>query len=388
MLNHLLRWFETRWIVPAYSGWLMVGLAAFFFGAATNTMAGWLYVMSGVMAALLILAAWLSPRMLRGIQVKRDPIVPVSVGESLSIAVQLENQTSATKSLLQVEDLLPPELGKPIIQAIDRIPAHDKYRWVYEQPTQHRGVYHWQTVALKTAAPLGLFWCRREQRIRAEAIVYPTVLDLSQCPLIDQIGQNRNQQIISAYQSHAATEGLTRTLRPYRWGDAIRLVHWRTSARYGELRVRELETYTGGHSIVIGLDSAAQWEAEAFEQAVVAAASLYFYALKRTLPVELWTAKTGRVQGDRAVLETLASVQWGEARLNHLPPQSPAQSFIWISQNPDSLSTLPAGSGWLLWQSPDWSELSPQLPQVGLGDRPGFMIYPNEPLQPQLQASP
>jgi hypothetical protein len=42
-----------------------------------------------------------------------------------------------------------------------------------------------------------------------------------------------------------ATEGITRALRPYRWGDPIRLVHWRTSARFGDLRIRELEVTLG-----------------------------------------------------------------------------------------------------------------------------------------------
>ncbi|WP_416676319.1 DUF58 domain-containing protein [Egbenema bharatensis] len=386
MLYRLLHWCETRWIAPAYSSWLMVGLALFFFGAATNTMAGWLYVMSGIMLALLLLAAFLAPRSLQGIRMTRQPIAPVSMGEPLTITLKLDNQTSTSKSLLQVEDILPPELGKSVVQAIDRIPAENSYLWSYGQPTTHRGVYHWQTIALRTAAPLGLFWCRREQSISAKAIVYPTVLSLSQCPLIDQMGQNTHQQIISAYHSHAATEGLTRTLRPYRWGDAIRLVHWRTSARYGELRVRELETYTGGQSIIIGLDSATQWSAPAFEQAVITAASLYFYVLQRSLPAQVWTAKTGLVQGDRSVLETLAAVQFGEARLSQPPPQP----LIWISQNPGSLSTLSPGSRWILWQTADSEQLSAQTPLTLAvqGDRSGLLIHSHESLQSQLQTAP
>jgi uncharacterized protein (DUF58 family) len=55
-----------------------------------------------------------------------------------------------------------------------------------------------------------------------------------------------------------ATEGITRSLRPYRWGDPTRLIHWRTSARYGELRVRELEKVTTDQEVLIGLDTMAR----------------------------------------------------------------------------------------------------------------------------------
>jgi len=38
-----------------------------------------------------------------------------------------------------------------------------------------------------------------------------------------------------------ASQGLTRNLRQYRQGDSTRLIHWKTSARLGELQIRELE---------------------------------------------------------------------------------------------------------------------------------------------------
>nr|WP_231939937.1 DUF58 domain-containing protein [Dolichospermum compactum] len=57
---------------------------------------------------------------------------------------------------------------------------------------------------------------------------------------------------------------LLRSLRPYRINDPTRLIYWRTSARYGELRVRELEVITGGQEILIAIDSSFQWQQELF----------------------------------------------------------------------------------------------------------------------------
>jgi uncharacterized protein (DUF58 family) len=384
LVERFTRWLETHWVSPAYSGWLLSGLAIFFFGAATNTMAGWLYVISGMIVAILALAAVLPVQTLRGIRLERAPIEPVSVGETLTLELLIENQTPHPKTLIQLLDELPAPL--PLIRtAIEQIPAQGTYRWVAELSIDQRGVYRWQTVQLRTAAPLGLFWCRRNQSVKAKAIVYPTVLPLSQCPLIDAIGQDTNQQVSSYYQSRLATEGITRTLRPYRWGDSTRLIHWRSSARYGELRVRELETYMGGQELVIGLDSTIDWDAACFEQAVVAAASLYFYALHRQLKVGLWTASTGLLSGKPVVLEALAATQTNERSI----ADSLQLPILWLTQSTERLSTLPAGSRWLCWQQDSTAKLAAnqssfEYPSIPF---PGIVIQPEQPLQPQLQST-
>lgn len=385
-LHRIASWLETQWVNPAYSGWLMAGLALFFFGAATNTMAGWLYVISGLMMALLILAALLPVRTLREITLERLPIQPVTVGDPLRLELRVHNASAQPKTLIQVVDLLPPPLP-PIRTAIEQIPGRDCYHWSADLPTQRRGLYRWQQIHLRTAAPLGLFWRRSQQKLPTKAVVYPTVLTLSQCPLIDEIGQSENQRLSSFYQSQLASEGLTRTLRPYRWGDSTRLIHWRSSARYGDLRVRELETHQGGQELVIGLDSEIVWHPDWFEQAVVAAASLYCYAAPQR-QVSLWTAGSGLVRGEQAVLETLAAVQWGERP--HPDPliQSQVSSLqagdwgvmLWLTQASSRLALLPTGSRWLLW--PD-ADLPGSLP---LASNLGIVIQPDQPLQSQLQS--
>lgn len=381
IVTNCTNWLETHWVNPAYSGWLISGLAIFFFGSATNTMAGWLYVISGVMIAILVLAASLSWQTLRGLKLTRAAIAPVSVGELLLLTLTVENQTNQPKTLIQVQDDLPLPL-RPIRTAIEQIPARSAYHWAAEVPTHQRGIYHWQTVQLRTAAPLGLFWRRRYHAVKAKAVVYPTVLSLAHCPLVDEMGQDSNQQH-SYYQSRLATEGITRTLRPYRWGDSSRLIHWRSSARYGELRVRELETYIGGQELVIGLDSAAVWDRNQFEQAVVAAASIYFYALHHQVQVSLWIATTGMLRSESAVLEALAAVQPQAATADR--PQIP---LLWLTSDPAGLATLPLGSRWLLWPLPNAqgvrSHNSPQ--NIVESNHPGIMIQPEQPLQLQLQA--
>ncbi|MCU0570277.1 MAG: DUF58 domain-containing protein [Oculatellaceae cyanobacterium Prado106] len=365
-------WLESRWVAPSYSGWLMGGLAIFFFAAATNTMAGWLYVISGVMLALLILGAVLAGRSLKSLQMVRSPISPVSVGDALTLNLAIDNPSPLAKSLIQIQDEWPGGLTSSIPHVIDLIPPRSLYRWMEQPIAQRRGIYRWDTVQLRTAAPLGLFWCKRSYPVPGRAIVYPTVLPLSQCPLIDQMGEDQNA-LATREQFQNASEGLTRSLRPYRWGDSTRLIHWRTSARYGELRVRELENYTSGQEIIIGLDSAAAWPTEAFEQAVIAAASLYFYALQHQIRPQLWTAATGMIEDDQQVLEALAATQFSETPLSTAMPHPPC---LWLTAIPDSIAFLPTGSRWLFWETPG----NPAPPPSS-----GQIIHPDRPLQPQLQ---
>jgi len=371
-------WLENRAVAPAYAGWLLSGMTVFFFGSATNTMSGWLYALSGGSLALLGVAAVLPGKSLRSLEVRRRTIEPVSAGDQITVELEIENRAREPKTLLQVVDILPFVLGQPIVRPIEVIDPNSIYRDTYYLEVRQRGVYRWQEVNLRTAAPLGLFWCRRSLPVKAVAVVYPQVLPLSTCPIIDRIGQEDSPQFYNRSRSQTATEGLTRNLRPYRHGDPTRLIHWRTSARYGELRVRELEVAAGGQEIIIALDSAQAWQPEEFERAVTVAASLYFYASKRLLNVKLWTAGTGLVSGNRVVLETLAAVNAGEDAVENRPKLP----IIWLTQNSATLSTLSLGSRWVLWPLATAETGEKMLVKHEL---PGLKIRSDRPLELQLQ---
>jgi len=374
ILKRLVYWLEVRAAAPAFSGWVLGGLGVCFFGAAVNTMAGWLYVLSGLCLALLAIAAVFPSRSLVGLSVKRRPISPVSAGDELVVELEVFNSTKQPKLMLQVQDLLPFVLGVPVQMAIEVIPAQDSYRWIYSHRTGQRGVYRWHTVDLATGAPLGLFWSRRSLTAKAMAVVYPQVLPLTNCPLVDEIGQEDSRHGEERGQPlYSATAGLTRSLRPYRTGDPIRLIHWRTSARYGELLFRELEKVVSGQEIIIALDGGASWREDDFEQAVIAAASMYFYA-HRGMNVRLWTALTGLIQGSQVVLEALAATHPASELTGAKLPNDP---LIWLTANSDTLSSLPLGSRWLLWHPPEIVNRSSR----------GIVIQSERSLLDQLQAS-
>ncbi len=365
-------WLEIRAAAPAFSGWVLAGLGICFFGAAVNTMAGWLYVLSGLCLALLAIAAVFPARSLVGLSVKRRPILPVNAGDELVVELEIFNSTKQSKLMLQVRDLLPFVLGVPAQTAIEVIPALGSYLWSYSHRTGRRGVYRWHTLDLATGAPLGLFWSRRLLTAKAMAVVYPQVLPLTNCPLVNEIGQEDSRLGEERGQPLSATAGLTRSLRPYRTGDPIRLIHWRSSARYGELRVRELERVVSGQEIIIALDGGTNWREDDFEQAVVAAASMYFYA-HRGMNVRLWTGLTGLIQGTQVVMDALAAT-YPDVEVMAAKPSYP---LIWLTANSQTLSSLPLGSRWLLWDTSTIVNRSSH----------GIVIQSDQPLLEQLQVA-
>lgn len=336
------RWLETHWVAPAYGGGVLLGLTIAFLGAATNTMAGWLYVISGVVLALLLVGAWLPPRSLKGLQVQREPIRPVSVGEPLQVTLTLVNPTGQRRSLLQLQDSLPAAMGARPATAIAAIGPRSYHRWRYDLMARQRGIYQWEAVYLRTAAPVGLFWCQRSLAAPAQVTIYPRVWPLSRCPVLDQFRLSTGLRWQQSRLADQATEGLTRALRPYRWGDPSRLIHWRTSARYGELRIRELEQLTADNQVLLALDVSPGWNAEDFEAAVSATASLYLYGLQQRLAIAVWMASTGYLKDQHRVLSALAAVMPHSVAT---PSRLPQQPLVWLSHQP----TPRSGSAWLRW---------------------------------------
>ncbi len=372
-INRYTHWLEQHWAIPTYGGWVILGLTASFWLAAANTLAGWLYVLSGTCLALLLLAAWLPMRLLRGISVTRASLYPVSVGETLSLSVTLERRTPKGPLVLQCQDQLPASFETVPWKTLEW-PVQEQYRWTYGVIPRQRGYYQWRHLTLRTGAPFGLFSCQRERLSPASVLVYPEVIALNQCPILDEFSADQGRLPEQQHARQLGQDGTTRSLRPYRHGDARRLIHWRSSAKFNELRTRELEAIAGDSPVIIALNSSDRWSPKAFESAIIAAASLFHYAQQQRIPVQLWTAGSGIQQQDIAVLETLALLTFNEAE-QYNPPVTPV---LWLTESPHSISSLPDGSRTILWHT-DQDVASHSRHQVAL------VINSHQDLEAQLQ---
>ncbi len=182
----------------------------------------------------------------------------------------------------------------------------------YPVPTSRRGVVHVGPLQIVRRDPLGLVSLARSHGDTAQIWVYPKAHLMQGVPAgITRSLDGRLDRV-----PHGAIT--FDTLREYVIGDELRHVHWRTSARVGELMVRE-HVDTSLPRIVLLLDDRIEsWPAftgmtcTEFESACEAAASAVTAAVREDLPVTLHlvsgsAASSGKVRGTaRGLLDILA----------------------------------------------------------------------------------
>ncbi|MFG2058990.1 DUF58 domain-containing protein [Micromonospora sp. NPDC048930] len=182
----------------------------------------------------------------------------------------------------------------------------------YDVPTHRRGVVPVGPLRVTRRDPLGLVALARSYGERVPVWVHPRIHPLRAVPT--GAGRSLDGRTDSVPHGSITFD----SLREYVVGDELRRVHWRTSARVGELMVRE-NVDTSLPRIVVVLDNRAgahpervDGVAESFESACEAAASVVAAAAREDLPAtllliaptEIEAAGDGRSRRERAELES------------------------------------------------------------------------------------
>ncbi|WP_034594720.1 DUF58 domain-containing protein [Hamadaea tsunoensis] len=182
----------------------------------------------------------------------------------------------------------------------------------YAVPTRRRGVVQVGPLRVNRRDPLGLISFARDHGGVARIWVHPRIHPMQAVPA----GVTRSMDGRVDRVPHGSIT--FDTLREYVIGDELRHVHWRTSAKVGELMVREHLDTSLPRIVVLLDDRAASYpapespggEVAAFESACESAASVIAAAVREDLPVVLHTVGGAAVAHQRgsaqAHLDTLA----------------------------------------------------------------------------------
>jgi uncharacterized protein (DUF58 family) len=157
----------------------------------------------------------------------------------------------------------------------------------YDVPTRRRGVVPVGPLRVTRRDPLGLVALARSYGDPVPVWVHPRIHPLTVVPT--GAGRSLDGRTDSVPHGSITFD----SLREYVVGDELRRVHWRTSARVGELMVRE-NVDTSLPRIVVVLDNRASaypqrvaGSAESFESGCEAAASVVAAAVRENLSVSL-----------------------------------------------------------------------------------------------------
>ena len=222
--------------MPTRAGWAIAGL-----GAGTvllGRLFGWLelFALGAGLMALVGLAVLLVRARTFTLGVRRT-VRParLHVGESARVELAVANRGRITTPVLTLRDPVAGTVGARVRLA--PLPTGKERQAAYRLPTSRRGVLHVGPLEALRSDPLGLARRRLTVSGTVEVIVYPRVDRISPPPGgREQPAAVRNRQMVQA-----ARRDSFRGLREYVAGDDLRLVHWRSSARTGELVVRQDE---------------------------------------------------------------------------------------------------------------------------------------------------
>jgi uncharacterized protein (DUF58 family) len=234
----------------------------------------------------------------------------VHAGSPSRVELTVHNQGSRRTPVLGVRD--PFDGGRRWARfLLSPLAAGEQARAAYRLPTERRGVYDLGPLEVHLTDPFGVAAWKAHAAPATQLTVFPRV-DVIE-PLPQTLGHD----------PHAATDHPTAIgrggedfygLRPYEQGDDLRRVHWPTTAKTGELMIRQDEMPWQGRATVV-LDVRRQLHTPAsLEDAVSAAASIVSAAWRQRSLIRL-VATDGVDSGfgagpahTEAILEHLATV--------------------------------------------------------------------------------
>ena len=215
----------------------------------------------------------------------------------------------------------------------------------YPVPTSRRGVVAVGPLRVTRGDPLGLIRLARTYGGTASVWVHPRIHLLRAVPA--GMARSLDGRIDKVPHGTITFD----SLREYVIGDELRRVHWRSSAKVGELMVRE-QLDTSEPTIVVLLDDRANAHpeirdgaAESFEAACEAAASIVTAAVREDVPVSLHLV-TGVPAGPYLDVLTEASLRPGDldATLRRLRTQRLGDTLVFLT-GPGGRGDLAAVSG-------------------------------------------
>jgi uncharacterized protein (DUF58 family) len=196
------------------------------------------------------------------------------VGHEAQVGIVLQNVSRLPTGILLVEDQVPYTLGDRARFVVDRIEPGGGREMVYRIRPDVRGRYEVGPLLVRLADPFGLVELARSFTTSSRLTVTPPIVTLPHGRLTGSWtggGESRARTISTAGEDDVAP-------REYRHGDDLRRVHWRSTARRGELMVRrEEQQWQSRGTLFLDTRRIAHWgdgAASSFEQAVSVAASI------------------------------------------------------------------------------------------------------------------
>lgn len=199
-----------------------------------------LLLVSYTLAALIGVNAILAFLMTRHLTARRIPHAPAFAGEEIVLRAEITNPAGRTKSVSVIES------GSPAFAAVwvlPHFPGGTSVSATSHAVFANRGRHPLPPLLAHSGYPFGLLTFQRPLALPGEQLVLPP-LGTVNARLMKRFlmraghGDDRSRRPPARY---IPSDGDVRGLRPHRYGDGVRDIHWKTSARRGQWMVREYD---------------------------------------------------------------------------------------------------------------------------------------------------
>lgn len=241
-----------------------------------------LYVMLYALVATYFLSRAMANRSFAGLQVTRELSADRAfVGERVDVTVSVTNTTRlpvvwllANDEVTHLVNVVSPR------RAVLSLSARETKRWTYGVVARRRGLHTFGPLHLEAGDAFGLAHLRGGSYLQSRLIVYPRIHALEELGLPSSLPFGEVQTSTRFFDDPAHTIGT----RPYQAGDPYKSIHWKVTARAGELYVREYQPTIAVDSYIYLNLNEGEYELhmlEYYSELAIEAAASIGYALAR-----------------------------------------------------------------------------------------------------------
>lgn len=286
--------------------------------------------------ALPVLASLVAGRARLGLSAHRQVQPRIPVGEPAPVEIAVSSHGRMPTGGLLIEDGIPHTLGSRPRFVVERVPRHGTVRLRYQILPELRGVHALGPLVARVTDPFGLAEFERRLAGHTRLVVVPAVHELTGLPVT--AGRGAGDEGAGRLRLGQGEDDAV--VRPFRQGDDLRKVHWRSTARRDELMVRiEEAPWRGGTTVLLDRRGSAhrgRGPAASLEWAVSLAASICTHLLRHGHRIRLVTEDGALLAGggdaDNSadqVLDALAALPVSAVRdLAHCRPLRDGQDLI------------------------------------------------------------
>jgi uncharacterized protein (DUF58 family) len=157
------------------------------------------------------------------------------VGDRMRVTYTLRNGSRLPKLWLEVHN--PTTLPGALPGRAITLGGRSERSWLIRVPLSRRGHFRIEPLHIRTGDPFGFFEAAATVGQGVSVIVYPRLEPIPSWRLPSAILEGSHASPERTLQ----TTPLATSVRPYAPGDAMNRIHWKTTARHGELQVKEFD---------------------------------------------------------------------------------------------------------------------------------------------------